>query len=47
MPDELWEEARRHLLGRITDLLHAVDVRTGRDAPAQLRTAVQRPAHRH
>ncbi|MCW8382762.1 tetratricopeptide repeat protein [Streptomyces justiciae] len=39
VPEELWEEARRHLYGRITDLLHALDVRAGRDALAAWRTA--------
>jgi hypothetical protein len=39
VPEELWEEARRHLHGRITDLLHALDVRAGRDALAAWRTA--------
>ncbi|WP_326791596.1 hypothetical protein OHA79_02850 [Streptomyces sp. NBC_00841] len=39
VPDELWEDARRHLLGRITDLLHALDVRAGRDALAAWETA--------
>ncbi|WP_225080709.1 hypothetical protein [Streptomyces sp. CoT10] len=39
VPDELWEEARHHLLGRITDLLHALDVRGGRDALAAWETA--------
>ncbi|GGZ88309.1 hypothetical protein ACFOOM_18715 [Streptomyces echinoruber] len=39
VPDELWEEARRRLLGRITDLLHALDVRAGRDALAAWETA--------
>lgn len=38
-PEELWEEARRHLHGRIADLLHALDVRAGRDALAAWRTA--------
>lgn len=31
VPDADWEEARRHLLKRIADLLHALDVRAGRD----------------
>ncbi|WP_330460417.1 hypothetical protein OIB37_28205 [Streptomyces sp. NBC_00820] len=39
VPDELWKEARRHLLGRITDLLHALDVRSGRDVIAAWETA--------
>ncbi|MET7743269.1 hypothetical protein [Streptomyces sp. NPDC005385] len=39
VPEELWEEARRHLHGRITDLLHALDVRAGRDALSAWRTA--------
>ncbi|MGW0284054.1 hypothetical protein ACWDXT_13175 [Streptomyces sp. NPDC003236] len=39
VPEELWEEARRHLHGRIADLLHALDVRAGRDALAAWRTA--------
>ncbi|MFC5959051.1 hypothetical protein ACFP51_32835 [Streptomyces pratens] len=39
VPDELWEEARLQLLGRITDLLHALDVRAGRDALAAWETA--------
>ncbi|WP_327343124.1 hypothetical protein [Streptomyces europaeiscabiei] len=37
--DELWDEARRQLLGRITDLLHGLDVRAGRDALAAWETA--------
>ncbi|MFF3495241.1 hypothetical protein ACFYWS_28255 [Streptomyces sp. NPDC002795] len=37
--DELWEEARRHLLGRINDLLHALDVRGERDVLAAWETA--------
>ncbi|MFF8393744.1 hypothetical protein [Streptomyces sp. NPDC016172] len=39
VPDELWEDARRHLLGRITDLLDALDVRAGRDVLAAWKTA--------
>ncbi|MGW1092538.1 hypothetical protein ACWD4L_41510 [Streptomyces sp. NPDC002596] len=39
VPDELWEDARRHLLGRVTDLLHALDVRADRDALAAWETA--------
>ncbi|MFE2558359.1 hypothetical protein ACFXGT_20505 [Streptomyces sp. NPDC059352] len=39
VPDELWEGARRHLLGRVTDLLHALDVRAGRDALTAWETA--------
>ncbi|MEU3992340.1 hypothetical protein AB0F24_28960 [Streptomyces platensis] len=39
VPDELWEEARRHLLGRITDLLDALDGRAGRDVLAAWKTA--------
>ncbi|MFD5911639.1 hypothetical protein ACFWHL_23225 [Streptomyces massasporeus] len=39
VPEELWEEARHHLHGRIADLLHALDVRAGRDALAAWRTA--------
>ncbi|MBB5937207.1 hypothetical protein [Streptomyces zagrosensis] len=39
IPEELWEEARHHLHGRVTDLLHALDVRAGRDALAAWRTA--------
>ncbi|WP_338687279.1 hypothetical protein QD712_40815 [Streptomyces acidiscabies] len=39
VPEELWEEGRRHLHGRITDLLHALDVRAGRDVLAAWRTA--------
>ncbi|MEU6467081.1 hypothetical protein [Streptomyces sp. NPDC046976] len=39
VPEELWEEARRHLYGRIADLLHALDVRADRDALAAWRTA--------
>lgn len=39
VPDEVWEKARRHLLGRITDLLHALDARAGRDALAAWETA--------
>ncbi len=39
VPEELWDEARRHLRGRITDLLHGLDVRAGRDALAAWRTA--------
>ncbi|WP_405730264.1 hypothetical protein OG885_12090 [Streptomyces sp. NBC_00028] len=39
VPEELWEEARRHLHERITDLLHALDVRASRDALAAWRTA--------
>ncbi|MEU6624825.1 hypothetical protein ABZ926_29220 [Streptomyces litmocidini] len=31
VPDELWEDARRQLLEHVTDLLHALDVRAGRD----------------
>ncbi|WP_369029460.1 hypothetical protein [Streptomyces adonidis] len=37
--DELWEDARRHLLRRITDLMHALDVRGGRDVLASWETA--------
>ncbi|MCF2435325.1 hypothetical protein LV779_14580 [Streptomyces thinghirensis] len=36
VPDKDWDEARDHLHGRITDLLHALDVRAGRDAPRRL-----------
>ncbi|WP_189260506.1 hypothetical protein [Streptomyces fuscichromogenes] len=39
VPDELWEDGRRHLSGRITDLLHSLDVRSGRDALAAWVTA--------
>ncbi|MGW7524447.1 hypothetical protein [Streptomyces sp. NPDC054783] len=39
VPDELWEGARGDLLGRITGLLHALDVRGGRDALAAWETA--------
>ncbi|WP_143664460.1 hypothetical protein, partial [Streptomyces sp. NRRL B-24572] len=39
VPDELWEDARRQLLGRVTDLLHALDVRAGRDALTAWETA--------
>ncbi|MBT2398326.1 hypothetical protein [Streptomyces sp. ISL-100] len=39
VPDELWQEARGHLLGRITDLLHALDVKSGRDVLAAWETA--------
>ncbi|MEU8692398.1 hypothetical protein [Streptomyces sp. NPDC048665] len=39
VPEELWEEARLQLHGRVTDLLHALDVRAGRDALAAWRTA--------
>ncbi|MFF2205245.1 hypothetical protein [Streptomyces sp. NPDC058145] len=39
VPDELWEEGRLHLLGRITDLLHALDDRAGRDVLAAWETA--------
>ncbi|WP_328862023.1 hypothetical protein [Streptomyces sp. NBC_00306] len=39
VPEELWEEARHHLHGRVTDLLHALDVRAGRDTLAAWRTA--------
>ncbi|MET7972447.1 hypothetical protein ABZW44_05035 [Streptomyces mirabilis] len=39
VPDEVWEDARSHLLGRITDLLHALDVRGGRDVLAAWETA--------
>ncbi|MFD1832549.1 hypothetical protein ACFSJS_23305 [Streptomyces desertarenae] len=37
--DELWEGARRQLIGRITDLLHVLDVRAGRDVLAAWETA--------
>ncbi|MET9891889.1 hypothetical protein ABZZ47_16965 [Streptomyces sp. NPDC006465] len=39
VPDELWGDARRHLQGRITDLLHGLDVRAGRDVLAAWETA--------
>ncbi|MFD0415200.1 hypothetical protein [Streptomyces sp. NPDC127108] len=39
VPEKLWEEARQHLHGRVTDLLHALDVRAGRDALSAWRTA--------
>jgi hypothetical protein len=39
VPDKNWAEARDHLHGRITDLLHALDVRAGRDALGAWRTA--------
>ncbi|MEV7385932.1 hypothetical protein [Streptomyces sp. NPDC091215] len=39
VPDELWEDARGQLIGRITDLLHALDVRGGRDPLAAWATA--------
>ncbi|WP_331452423.1 hypothetical protein [Streptomyces sp. SS162] len=39
VPDELWEEARGHLRGRVTDLLNALDVRAGRDVLAGWQTA--------
>ncbi|MBL3671261.1 hypothetical protein JL475_36175 [Streptomyces sp. M2CJ-2] len=34
VPDKPREDARSHLLGRITDLLHTLDVRGGWDVPA-------------
>ncbi|MFZ3493970.1 hypothetical protein ACODT5_12235 [Streptomyces sp. 5.8] len=37
--DELWEEARGLLARRVTDLMHALDVRAGRDALAAWETA--------
>lgn len=39
VPDELWEEARGHLRGRVGDLLNALDVRAGRDVLAAWQTA--------
>jgi hypothetical protein len=39
VPDELWEDARSHLLGRITDLLHTLDARAGRDVLTAWETA--------
>ncbi|MFE1341448.1 hypothetical protein ACFW6K_27690, partial [Streptomyces sp. NPDC058733] len=39
VPDELWEEARGHLRGRVTDLLNALDTRAGRDVLAAWQTA--------
>ncbi|WP_328422221.1 hypothetical protein [Streptomyces sp. NBC_00443] len=39
VPDPAWEDARRHLLKRVSDLLHALDVRAGRDALAAWETA--------
>ncbi|MFJ8282505.1 hypothetical protein ACIRA2_35085 [Streptomyces griseoviridis] len=39
VPEELWEKARHDLRGRITDLLHALDVRSGRDVLSAWRTA--------
>lgn len=39
VPDELWDDARRQLLGRVTELLHALDVRAGRDVLAAWETA--------
>ncbi|WP_405925848.1 hypothetical protein [Streptomyces sp. NBC_00035] len=39
VPDEVWEQARRQLLGRVTELLHTLDVRGGRDALAAWETA--------
>ncbi|WRZ89980.1 hypothetical protein OHB54_13440 [Streptomyces sp. NBC_01007] len=39
VPDERWEEARLHLLQRITDLLHALDYRSGRDVLTAWETA--------
>ncbi|MGA4858465.1 hypothetical protein [Streptomyces koyangensis] len=39
VPDKEWDEAGDHLHGRITDLLHALDVRAGRDALGAWRTA--------
>ncbi|MFK0119509.1 hypothetical protein [Streptomyces sp. NPDC090994] len=37
--DELWDDARRQLLSRVTALLHALDVRAGRDVLAAWETA--------
>ncbi|MFH9734116.1 hypothetical protein [Streptomyces sp. NPDC017260] len=37
--DKDWDEAREHLRGRVADLLHALDVRAGRDALGTWRTA--------
>ncbi|MEU1672746.1 hypothetical protein ABZ752_12025 [Streptomyces roseifaciens] len=39
VPDELWEEARRHLHRRVSDLLYALDARAGRDVLAAWQTA--------
>ncbi|WP_175647631.1 hypothetical protein [Streptomyces cyaneochromogenes] len=39
VPDEVWEGAHSHLLGRITELLRALDVRAGRDILAAWETA--------
>ncbi|MFJ8080048.1 hypothetical protein ACIQ6Y_05385 [Streptomyces sp. NPDC096205] len=38
VPDPDWEEARCHLLKRVADLLHALDVRAGRDVLAAWET---------
>ncbi|MER6252860.1 hypothetical protein ABT224_16015 [Streptomyces sp. NPDC001584] len=37
--EDLWEEARGQLAGRVTELLHALDVRAGRDALTAWATA--------
>ncbi len=39
VPDDLWEEACGQLARRVTDLMHALDVRAGRDALASWETA--------
>ncbi|MFC7881288.1 hypothetical protein ACFUVV_05295 [Streptomyces sp. NPDC057376] len=39
VPDKDWDKARDHLHGRITDLLHALDVRASRDALGAWQTA--------
>ncbi|MCM8551223.1 hypothetical protein [Streptomyces sp. STCH 565 A] len=39
VPDKDWDAARTHLLGRVTDLFDALDVRAGRDALGAWRTA--------
>ncbi|WP_281911138.1 hypothetical protein [Streptomyces olivaceus] len=39
VPDKDWDEARTHLLGRVTELLNALDARAGRDALGAWRTA--------
>ncbi|MEV3906843.1 hypothetical protein [Streptomyces canus] len=41
VPDELWQEARRQLVGRIGQLLQALDIRGGRDVLAAWETAWQ------
>ncbi|MFI1282172.1 hypothetical protein ACH4U5_15725 [Streptomyces sp. NPDC020858] len=39
VPDAIWEEALAQLGGRVTSLLHALDVRAGRDVLSAWRTA--------